>query len=110
MPKTIILNDYTGPHKEILNLLIIIAKQYIYSKKCFEEIPIFPGCMFKPSYWYFIDSTFNTNKVRPYYKKWNNIFLKNLITKLTFKHVLVHNLQLLMLKAHILLWTYLKTV
>ena len=64
--------------KYLLNLLSSLLNNISTVKECFEEIPTFPGCMSKRSYWYFIDkeTAFNTNKVKPFYKKWINILLK----------------------------------
>ena len=37
----VIFNNYQGPQKQIVNLMVIIMKQHIYASKCFEKIPIF---------------------------------------------------------------------
>ena len=41
-PKTIILNNYDGPCRELVNLMIVSLKQMIYVKKCLRELPTFP--------------------------------------------------------------------
>ena len=51
----IILNNYNGPNKQIVNLLISILKQHIYSEKCFDRIPTFEAYMTKLSWWYLIE-------------------------------------------------------
>lgn len=33
----IILSNYTGQHKQLINMYIIAMKQYIYAKKCLGE-------------------------------------------------------------------------
>ena len=47
--KTVILNNYKGPCKELINMLIVTLKQYIYAKKCFEEKPNYPTPRSSPS-------------------------------------------------------------
>ena len=36
-PATIIYNNYKGPHRRMINTMILIAKQYIYACTCLEE-------------------------------------------------------------------------
>ena len=69
--RTALLNDYDGKNKEILNLLIVILKQHIYSEKCFQRILHFQDFMGKLSYWYLIDKciAFEQNKVKNFYPK-----------------------------------------
>ena len=72
----IILNNVNGKDKQILNMLIIIMKQYIYSQKCFDEKPNFQEYMNKLANWYFIDKCHAAmlQKETKCDKKWKNMF------------------------------------
>ena len=77
--KLVILNDYSGPQKSIVNVLIIVLKQHIYSEKCFGRIPTFQRYMTKLSWWYQIDKqylyqNYSTVKAKNFDKKWKNLF------------------------------------
>ena len=74
--KLVLLNNYQGPGKEIVNLLVIIMKQFIYATKCAQDIPDFIKYMSKVSYWYRIGKqiTLDTNKWKKVQKKWKNLF------------------------------------
>ena len=56
----IILNNYQGPSKELVNLFIVILKQYIYVQKCFEVLPTFTEYMGKLAMWYQTDLCYAT--------------------------------------------------
>ena len=78
-PGTIILNNYSGAQKEIVNLLVIIMKQHIYSEKCFNKTPTFQKYMNKLSMWFNIEkciitTTRSAKKVDSFNKKWKQIF------------------------------------
>ena len=70
------INDYVGPHREVINYMIIILKQYIYAKKCFGELPKFTEYMYKLSCWYKIDKLIATENdtVNKFDKHWKNLF------------------------------------
>ena len=51
----VILNNYKGPRQDIINLVLVILKQFVYAQKCFAELPKFAMFMSKLSQWYFID-------------------------------------------------------
>ena len=34
---TVILNNYHGQYEEVINTMILVAKQCIYAKKCIQE-------------------------------------------------------------------------
>ena len=75
-PTLIILSNYRGPCKYMINLLLVIMKQFIYSSKCFEEIPVFTKFMSKLSYWYHVEKIHaqQTNNIAPLIRKWKGIF------------------------------------
>ena len=76
-PQTIIYNNYTGVGKQMVNLCIVILKQYIYAVKCFAlQKPNFAEFMCKLSTWYLVDKQIanDTNNLKLFYKKWKNIF------------------------------------
>ena len=72
----IVFNNYQGPNKYLINLFIIIMRQYIYAKKCFNEVPIFTGFVEKLSYWFQIDKqiALENHKLAKCIAKWKNIF------------------------------------
>ena len=77
--KLIVLNNYKGPSKELINMFIVMLKQYIYAKKCFNEIPTFVEFMQKIATWYQIDLcnaalSGKTDKCKKKWKKSQNIF------------------------------------
>ena len=53
--QTIIFNKYEGPHKLLMNTMILIMKQFIYSSKCKKEAISFQGFIGKVGYWYNIE-------------------------------------------------------
>ena len=69
-------NNYEGKQKELVNMLIIILKQYVYSSKCKQEIPNFIGLVAKMRYWYLVDKQIasENNKLEQFNKKWNDVF------------------------------------
>ena len=75
-PEMVILNNYTGKHKEIINYLIITLKHFVYMKKCFEETPRFPNYMENLAQWYFIDKCYanQIGKEKWCIKKWDKLF------------------------------------
>ena len=74
-PELIILNNYDGKCKHIVNTLIAIMKQFIYASKCFEEKPTFLDFMTKLSYWFYVDKihAYNCDKVKSLHNKWQDI-------------------------------------
>ena len=76
-PSLILLNNYTGPSKAIINLCIVAMKQYIYATKCIDESPpTFPVFMSKLSYWYQAEKyiAIKTGKTKQFYAKWKTLF------------------------------------
>ena len=72
----IILNEYTGKAKIVINLFIVIMKQYIYATKCLNEALNFNGFMYRINYWYQIDKWHhlqNGYSVVALNKKWKEI-------------------------------------
>ena len=74
--KTICLNDYYGRQKELINLLMVIMKQYIYASKCLGETPTFLNYMGKVSKWYNYDMLYaqDCDKESKCKKKWKDIY------------------------------------
>ena len=72
----IILNDYEGKNKDMINQLIVMLKHHVYAQKCFDSIPTFPDFMLKLSHWYSVEKHFayECNNTKKFYKKWKNFF------------------------------------
>ena len=72
----ILLNNYTGANKKMINFLIIVMKQHIYSAKCFQEIPVFQQYVTKLSKWFHVDRiiALENNTSGNFVKKWKNMF------------------------------------
>ena len=74
----VILNNYKGPRKDMMYLILAITKQYIYSQKCFKVKPEFTGLMGRLSLWYQIDKCYAAQHINSNYekciKKRNNLF------------------------------------
>ena len=72
----IMLNNFSGPDKEIINTCIIALKHYIYSSKCLQIDLKFTDYVSKLSYWHKIETitTAKTHTSDKIYKKWNKIF------------------------------------
>ena len=76
-PQLIVFNNYMGESKYIVNLFVVIMKQYLYASKCLAEtLPSYPEFMNKMSYWYQIDKciALETNKFKQFQSKWKNVF------------------------------------
>ena len=76
-PQLIILNNYKGTSKIMINLLIIIMKQYIYATKCANEKLNFVMYMNRINYWYQIDKWHQTQlgyQDHMLTKKWKTLF------------------------------------
>ena len=74
---SILLNNVQGKHSDIINMFIIIWKQYIYASKCLNNIPTFQGFMLKVSEYYFIEKfqiATGMNRSSKMLKKWQCIF------------------------------------
>lgn len=73
----IVFNAYSGIGKLIVNTMILVAKQYIYSAKCKNEIPKFIQFVPKISQIHAIEKTIalRQNKFQKYNEKWR-IFLR----------------------------------
>ena len=75
----IILNNYSGPKKELINVLIAIMKQYVYTSKCFQKTPIFKEFVEKVSYWHLAEkhlmtTNFTYKNLVNFNKRWSAIF------------------------------------
>ena len=74
--ENILLNSYSNNKKSLINTLVIITKQYIYSSKCRETELNFYDCMTKISDWYNVEKYLCENE-KQYHKvttKWQDIF------------------------------------
>ena len=74
--KVIMLNNYSGPSKEIVNTLIVITKQYIYSSKCEGNKIEMINLINKFVYWFKVEqiAVSNTKQYKKFCKKWNHMF------------------------------------
>ena len=72
----VILNNYERSRKELINLLIVILKQYVYSEKCFGVDLSFKNFMDKLTQWYFVDKCYakQSDTEEICCKKWQNLF------------------------------------
>ena len=80
--ETILLNNYQGICNILVNTLILICKQYIYSNKCLGNPLSFDHCMAKIGEWYQIEKYVvytknNVNITRSFHQKWDLIFPSN---------------------------------
>ena len=74
-PKVIIFNDYRGQKAKLINLLVLIMKQYIYVTKCKEEQLVFIKFI---SYVFYIKriewlTALRNHKITKHYSKWQNV-------------------------------------
>ena len=76
MEVDICFNNYVGPKSKLINMLIVIMKQYIYSAKCLETELNYVQFMKKVFYWYQIEKLFaeEMNKVEKFTKLWQDIY------------------------------------
>ena len=72
----IILNDYNGQQKALVNLLIAVMKQHIYAEKCKLNSPTFQKFMTKLTQYYQSDKriAIENDRWKDFYKKWVNWF------------------------------------
>ena len=76
-PHLILLNNYTGKHSLIINILIVILKQYIYATKCHGNKTLdFNEFMSKVSHRYLLDKhiAYKNQRIKQFYKKWGKWF------------------------------------
>ena len=73
---TIIFNNYVGPQRYLINMLIAITKQYIYAQKCFQAELKFTELVYKFNYWYEADKmhAIEEGEMSKFRKKWQNMF------------------------------------
>ena len=71
-PVMILYNNYNGLHKEMINCFILISKQYIYSMKCMDKMPIFITMLSKVYEIQNIEKTIamRQHRYNKYYRKW----------------------------------------
>ena len=72
----VIFNNYRGKDALLVNLFIVVLKQYIYAAKCFKERPTLTAFTAKLSYWYNVEKkiALEKNKLVKHQRKWKNIF------------------------------------
>ena len=70
--KMVIINDYVGKYKALVNIFIIVMKQLIYSDKCLKVIPTFQQYAQKIIYWYQIEKllALENRNISKFEKKW----------------------------------------
>ena len=75
-PELISLNNYQGQHKTLINMMIVILKQYIYATKCLNETLSFYAFVNKLSYWYEVEKTIaiRNNTYVKFLIKWKDVF------------------------------------
>ena len=82
-PEVIILNNYTGKNKHLINHTIAIMKHYIYATKCLNNELKFSEYMYKLSEWHTINKlqvcdTSNASNITKNYgklcKQWADMF------------------------------------
>ena len=68
----VILNNYYGPVKGLINTLILILKQHIYAVKCKQQQLKFVDFIAKINYWYNIEKieSLEAGKMKIFHKKW----------------------------------------
>ena len=71
---TVILNNYKGKSKMLVNTLILILKQYIYATKCKKEQANFIGYMTYVHYLYKIErlAALRHDKWKTHQRKWKD--------------------------------------
>ena len=77
VPELIVFNHYMGQNAQLINTIIIIAKQFIYAKKCKQILPNFVALTEKIIHWYNIEKTFaiatgNVSQLKRKWKKYEN--------------------------------------
>ena len=75
----ILFNNYSGQHKSLINLLLMIVKQYIYATKCKAQELNFYTCVSKIADWYNVEKCIatksnNVNNIRKFETKWAKMF------------------------------------
>ena len=73
---TVILNNYKGQQKALINTLLAVLKQHIYAEKCKLKKPNFQGFLTKLTQYYQCDKqlAIENNRWAKLYKKWKNWF------------------------------------
>ena len=76
--KIVVLNNYIGQYADLINLCILIAKQYLYACKCLQDTPRVDQLIKRIFTNYFLEKTVatNTNSKAKFYKKWS-LFIKS---------------------------------
>ena len=73
-PQTIVLNNYQGKAKEMVNLLILMLKRYVYVTRCLGETDNlnFKGFMKRVNMQYRIEkiAAFHQNNIKNFKRKW----------------------------------------
>ena len=74
--ENILLNNYQGICRKIVNTLICIMKQHIYASKCHEKIPNFVEFVSKVSDYCLVEKciAYEHGYLKAYQKKWEKIF------------------------------------
>ena len=70
----ILLNNYVCNRKLLVNTLVIITKQYIYSSKCCGNVLNFDHCMAKIGDWYNTEK-YLCNNAKKLKNKWSPLFM-----------------------------------
>ena len=72
---SLINNNYAGPEKDLINILVSLVKQYMYRVKCSRQPPNFKNALSNVFEMEAIENCIAKNKGRElqHYKKWHKI-------------------------------------
>ena len=75
-PELILLNNYKGANKFLVNFTLIVMKQYLYASQCLASQPNFMEFMTKLSYYCSVDKgiAYENNKIDEHYECWKQLF------------------------------------
>ena len=73
-PALIILNNYQGKDKQLINTFIIVVKQHIYASRCKQEIPTINTSITRLHYWHKIEwiAAQHSGNLQKHMKKWHS--------------------------------------
>ena len=71
-PLMILMNNYAGKGKQLINMYILVMKQFIYASKCLEEIPTFNKFIERVNHWNNVEKLGieTYNQWKKYHIKW----------------------------------------
>ena len=71
---TIMLSNYEGSHRTLINTLTIIFKQHLYASKCLGNYPTFMTCLTTEVEYHQIEKViaYRNKKMQKHYKIWSS--------------------------------------